>query len=166
MNKKILSGANIVFPDSMDSDFWSKVISDPEKQEQKCANILKTTPQIVLTMWRQHYFFLHSMPYKGYIVTIFFFAAELLQRPPLMLLAIKEKMQGFKETGIYDINKIGLLGKSVQPAFRPQPPQRWELVTSLLFGRLTMSTFDQLNSFCLFDDMYMHPSHPHPPLWS
>ena len=53
-----------------------------------------------------------------------FFVAELLQRPPLMLLAIKEKMQGFKETGIYDINKIGLFGKSVQHAFRPQPPQR------------------------------------------
>ena len=41
-----------------------------------------------------------------------------------MLLAIKEKMQGFKETGIYDINKIGLFGKSVPHAFRPQPPQR------------------------------------------
>ena len=53
-----------------------------------------------------------------------FFVAELLQRPPLMLLAIKEKMQGFKETGIYDINKIGLFGKSVPHAFRPQPPQR------------------------------------------
>ena len=45
-----------------------------------------------------------------------------------MFLAMNEKMQGFKETGIYDINKICLFGKSVQDAFRLKPPEEMRMM--------------------------------------
>ena len=45
-----------------------------------------------------------------------------------MFLAMKENMQGFKETGIYDINKICLFGKSVQDAFRLKPPEEMRMM--------------------------------------